>query len=110
MCNSVLHHLAEPHRLLSEVARLVKPHRAILIRDLRRPSRLAHPLHVRWYGRHYSGLMYQLYRASVRATPCPNLQSYCSNPGSKALASSLTNEPTPPSSARSARGYCIGRT
>jgi len=65
MCNSVLHHLAEPQRLFAEVARLVKPNGAILIRDLRRPSRLAFPLHVRWYGRHYSGLMYKLYRASV---------------------------------------------
>ena len=67
MCNSVLHHLAEPQHLFSEVARLVKPDGAILIRDLRRPSRLAYPLHVRWHGRHYSGLMYKLYCASVRA-------------------------------------------
>ncbi len=68
MSNSVLHHLAEPQRMLSEVTRLVKPGGAILIRDLRRPSRLAYPLHVRWYGRHYSGLMYQLYCASVRSS------------------------------------------
>jgi len=67
MCNSVLHHLAQPQRLLAEVARLAKPDGAILIRDLRRPSRLAYPLHVRWYGRHYSGLMYRLYCASVRS-------------------------------------------
>lgn len=67
MCNSVLHHLAEPQRVLGEVARLARPGAAILIRDLRRPSRLAYPLHVRWYGRHYSGLMYQLYCASVRS-------------------------------------------
>ena len=67
MCNSVLHHLSEPHRLFTEVARLVKPKGAILVRDLRRPSRLAYPLHVRWYGRPYSGLMYKLYRDSVRA-------------------------------------------
>lgn len=67
MCNSVLHHLAEPQRLLAEMARLAKPDGAILLRDLRRPSRLAIPLHVRWYGRHYSGKMYELYRASVRS-------------------------------------------
>jgi len=67
MCNSVLHHLSEPHLLFTEVARLVKPKGAILVRDLRRPSRLAYPLHVRWYGRPYSGLMYKLYRDSVRA-------------------------------------------
>jgi len=67
MCNSVLHHLSEPHRLFSEVARVASPRGAILVRDLRRPSRFAYPLHVRWYGRHYSGLMYKLYRDSVRA-------------------------------------------
>jgi len=66
-CNSVLHHLARPQGLFAEVARLAKPGGAILIRDLRRPSRLAYPLHVRWHGRHYSGLMYKLYCASVRS-------------------------------------------
>jgi len=71
MCNSVLHHLAEPRRVLSEIARLVKPSGAILLRDLRRPSRLACPLHVRWYGRHYSGLMYKLFCDSVRAAYTP---------------------------------------
>jgi len=72
ICNSVLHHLAEPQRLFSEVARLVKPDGAILVRDLRRPSRLAYPLHVRWHGRHYSGLMYKLYCDSVRAAYTPS--------------------------------------
>ncbi len=67
LCNSVLHHLAEPQRLFSEVARVVSTRGAVLLRDLRRPSRLAYPLHVGWYGRHYSGLMYKLYRDSVRA-------------------------------------------
>ena len=67
MCNSVLHHLPQPQGLLAEVSRLAKPDGAILIRDLRRPSRLAYPLHVRWHGRHYSGLMYKLYCASVRS-------------------------------------------
>src|SRR5712692_9659117 len=66
-CNSVLHHLAQPQGLFAEVSRLTKPGGAILIRDLRRPSRLAYPLHVRWHGRHYSGLMYKLYCASVRS-------------------------------------------
>lgn len=67
MCNSVLHHLAQPPRLFAEVARLAKRGGAILIRDLRRPSRLGYPLHVRWHGRYYSGLMYTLYCASVRS-------------------------------------------
>ncbi|HEV2299422.1 MAG TPA: class I SAM-dependent methyltransferase [Candidatus Acidoferrales bacterium] len=67
MSNSVLHHLAEPQRLFAEVARLAKPGAAILLRDLRRPSRLAFPWHVRWHGRNYSGTMYQLFCASVRS-------------------------------------------
>jgi ubiquinone/menaquinone biosynthesis C-methylase UbiE len=67
MCNSVLHHLAEPQKLFTEIARLAKPDGAILIRDLRRPSRFAFPLHVGWHGRHYSGLMYRLYCDSVRS-------------------------------------------
>jgi ubiquinone/menaquinone biosynthesis C-methylase UbiE len=67
MCNSVLHHLAEPEKLLSEIARLVNSNGAILLRDLRRPNRLAYPLHVCWHGRNYSGEMLRLYRDSVRA-------------------------------------------
>jgi ubiquinone/menaquinone biosynthesis C-methylase UbiE len=67
MCNSVLHHFAEPRKLLAEIARLAKPEGAILLRDLRRPSRLAYPFHVRRHGRHYQGLMYKLYCDSVRS-------------------------------------------
>lgn len=67
MCNSVLHHLAEPQNLLAEMARLVKPTGAILLRDLRRPSRLKYPIHVRWHGRKYKGTMYKLYCDSVHA-------------------------------------------
>jgi ubiquinone/menaquinone biosynthesis C-methylase UbiE len=67
MCNSVLHHLAQPHIFLAEMARLARPTAAILLRDLRRPGRFAFPLHVRWHGRHYSGTMYKLYQDSVHA-------------------------------------------
>jgi ubiquinone/menaquinone biosynthesis C-methylase UbiE len=67
VCNSVLHHLAEPQKLLAEIARLAKPRSAILLRDLRRPGRLVYPLHVRRHGRHYRGLMYKLYCDSVRS-------------------------------------------
>jgi ubiquinone/menaquinone biosynthesis C-methylase UbiE len=67
MCNSVLHHLAQPENLLAEMARLANPNGAILLRDLRRPSRLAYPLHIRWHGRRYEGLMYKLYCDSVRS-------------------------------------------
>ena len=76
MCNSVLHHLAEPRNLLAEMARVAKPAAAILLRDLRRPSRFAYPLHVRWHGRHYSGAMYKLYKDSVHAAyTVPELRS-----------------------------------
>jgi ubiquinone/menaquinone biosynthesis C-methylase UbiE len=75
MCNSVLHHMAEPERLLAEIARVAKPRAALLLRDLRRPNRLAYKWHVRWHGRHYSGTMRELYRASVRASyVVPELQ------------------------------------
>lgn len=67
ICNSVLHHLERPGLLFAEIARVAAPGSAILIRDLRRPSRLAYPWHVRWHGRHYAGLMYKLYCDSVRA-------------------------------------------
>lgn len=76
MCNSVLHHLAQPQNLLAEMDRLAKLDAAILLRDLRRPSRLAFPLHIRWHGRHYTGLMYKLYCDSVRSAYTePELQS-----------------------------------
>ena len=76
MCNSVLHHFAEPRNLFAEMARVAKPGAAILLRDLRRPGALAYPFHVRWHGRRYSGTMYQLYKQSVRAAyTVPELRS-----------------------------------
>ncbi len=66
-CNSVLHHLSDPVAVLDEIGRVAKPAGAVLVRDLRRPSALSHGLHWRWFGRHYSGEMLRLYRASVRA-------------------------------------------
>jgi SAM-dependent methyltransferase len=71
VCNSVLHHIGDPACLFAEIRRIAKPGAAILLRDLRRPSRFGFPLHVRWYGRHYDGLMYTLYRDSVRAAYTP---------------------------------------
>ena len=67
LCNSVLHHMREPSRLLAEIRRIAKPNAGILLRDLRRPSRITYSFHVRWHGRHYEGLMYKLYCDSVRA-------------------------------------------
>jgi ubiquinone/menaquinone biosynthesis C-methylase UbiE len=72
LCNSVLHHIGDPTQLFAEIRRVAKSGAAILLRDLRRPSRLGFPLHVRWYGRHYEGLMYKLYRDSVRAAYTPD--------------------------------------
>jgi ubiquinone/menaquinone biosynthesis C-methylase UbiE len=71
LCNSVLHHIGDPARLFAEIRRVGKPRAAILLRDLRRPSRIGFPLHVRWYGRHYEGLMYKLFRDSVHAAYTP---------------------------------------
>jgi ubiquinone/menaquinone biosynthesis C-methylase UbiE len=67
VCNSVLHHIAEPQGLLAEIARVAKSGGALLLCDLCRPSRLKYPLHIRWHGRHYSGLMHKLYCDSVRS-------------------------------------------
>lgn len=64
--NSVLHHVADSVAFFDEIARVAKPEGAVLIRDLRRPSAF-HRLHVRWFGRKYSGEMRRLYEASVHA-------------------------------------------
>jgi ubiquinone/menaquinone biosynthesis C-methylase UbiE len=72
LCNSVMHHIGNPGQILSEIARVAKPGGAILVRDLRRPPRTVYPFHVRWYGRHYSGLMYKLFCDSVRAAYTPD--------------------------------------
>jgi ubiquinone/menaquinone biosynthesis C-methylase UbiE len=65
--NSLLHHVPDPIPVFNEMARVVKPAGIVLLRDLRRPSRLVFPLHVRWFGRYYSGLMRELYINSVGA-------------------------------------------
>jgi 2-polyprenyl-3-methyl-5-hydroxy-6-metoxy-1,4-benzoquinol methylase len=67
----VLHHLVEPQNLFSEIARLVKPDGAILLRDLRRPTRFEMRGHIRKHGKHYSGEMKRLYVASVHAAYTP---------------------------------------
>lgn len=71
LCNSTLHHLDDPLNTLDELARVAKPSAAVLIRDLMRPPAPAYPLHVRVFGRHYSGEMRRLYEASVRAAYTP---------------------------------------
>lgn len=92
ICNSVLHHMAEPERLLAEIARLAKPHGAVLLRDLRRPNRLSYRWHVSWHGRYYSGTMRNLYRASVRAAyVAPELQRLAEK--SRLVGGRLFNQP-----------------
>lgn len=67
LSNSLLHHLPNPVAVFNEMARVAKPQGLVLLRDLRRPSRLLFPFHVRWHGRHYTGTMRKLYQDSVRA-------------------------------------------
>ena len=65
--NSVLHHARSPVELLREIFRVAAPGAPILIRDLRRPARPFLEWHLWRHGRHYNGLMRQLFNDSVRA-------------------------------------------
>ena len=65
--NSVLHHACDPVALLKEMTRVARPDASLLLRDLRRPSRLALRWHLWRHGRHYRGLMRKLFDDSVRA-------------------------------------------
>lgn len=67
ICNSVLHHMAEPQKLFAEIGRVVKPGGAILLRDLVRPPRFSYGSHIRKNAKHYQGEMKRLYVASVQA-------------------------------------------
>ncbi len=67
LSNSLLHHLHDPLAAFREMERVAKPEGVVLLRDLRRPSRVAFPWHVRWHGRAYVGPMKKLYVDSVRA-------------------------------------------
>lgn len=72
LSNSVLHHLADPLKAFEEMLRVTRPGGAVLVRDLRRPSRIVFPWHVKWHGRHYSGTMKRLFEDSVRAAYTPD--------------------------------------
>jgi SAM-dependent methyltransferase len=67
LCNSMLHHARDPVALLREMSRVAAPDAAMLLRDLRRPSRLLLAWHLWRHGRHYQGLMRELFEKSVRA-------------------------------------------
>ncbi len=67
LCNSVLHRVADPIRLIREMARVCKDSGALLLRDLRRPNRLLCRYHLWRHGASYEGKMRELFEASVRA-------------------------------------------
>ncbi len=69
--NSLLHHLADPAPILDEIARVAGSTGRVVLRDLRRPPRWRHRIHVAWHGRHYGGTMLRLYRDSVAAAFTP---------------------------------------
>jgi ubiquinone/menaquinone biosynthesis C-methylase UbiE len=70
--NSVLHHVRSPAEFLREIFRVASPDGAVLIRDLRRPSRPLLGWHLWRHGRRYSGSMRCLFDASVRAAYTAN--------------------------------------
>jgi ubiquinone/menaquinone biosynthesis C-methylase UbiE len=65
--NSVLHHAKEPVGLLREIFRVAAPEAAVLLRDLRRPSRPLLGWHLWRHGRRYHGQMRRLFNTSVKA-------------------------------------------
>jgi ubiquinone/menaquinone biosynthesis C-methylase UbiE len=71
VANSLLHHLPDPTPILDEIARVAGPEGRVLLRDLRRPPRIARRSWVAWHGRHYEGAMRELYEASVAAAFTP---------------------------------------
>lgn len=66
-CHNMLHHLPEPIELVKEMARVVKKDGAIIIRDLKRHSKLVTVLHVNILGLPYNKLMKKEYRDSILA-------------------------------------------
>lgn len=65
--NSLVHHIPEPIDLLREVARLVKPAGAVLIRDLLRPQSLAEIDRIVAQAGNYNRHQTQLFRDSLHA-------------------------------------------
>jgi ubiquinone/menaquinone biosynthesis C-methylase UbiE len=66
-CHNMLHHLSEPMSLVEEMLRVVKRDGAVIIRDLKRHSRIVTELHVNILGLPYNKLMKKEYRDSIRA-------------------------------------------
>ena len=57
----------DPVALLNEMARVVKPDGAMLVRDWRRPSVVSAWWHIRWFGRKYPGSRRNDFKAEVRS-------------------------------------------
>lgn len=80
VCNSTLHHFSDPVQVFNEAHRVIKENGVAYFRDLRRRSRLLHPLHVAFFGRKYKGLMRKSFEDSVRAAyTLPELRQHIAN-------------------------------
>ena len=71
-CHNMLHHLPEPIQMVKEIVRVAKKDGAIIIRDLKRVSRLCAEFHVNIFGLPYNKLMKKEYRDSILAALSEN--------------------------------------
>lgn len=71
-CHNMLHHLPEPIKMVKEMVRVAKRDGSIIIRDLKRHSRLVTELHVNILGLPYNKLMKKEYRDSILAALSEN--------------------------------------
>ena len=80
--NSLVHHLPDPHSFFQEVARLVKPNGAVLIRDLLRPASLTEIDRLVSEAGDYGARQDQLFRDSLAAAfTLPEIQDLVSAAG-----------------------------
>ncbi len=70
--HNMLHHLEKPEIMLKEIMRVSKDDGAVLVRDLKRLSRIETALHVGIFGFTYDSLMKKQYRDSIRASLTEN--------------------------------------
>ena len=66
--HNMLHHIEHPELLLKEMMRVSKDNGALLVRDLKRLSRIETALHVNVFGFSYNELMKKQYRDSIMAS------------------------------------------
>lgn len=65
--HSTLHHVNQPISFLDEINRVVKEDGAILIRDLKRPSKFFLNFYVSFFGLPYTPIVKKMYRNSLKA-------------------------------------------